>query len=80
MMPSFDFVAIACWHERLYNRSYLNAPAKYNLNPNYFLNLPHVRFHHEKLKNGKVDLEKFECNLTTMHTTMIKNTIPKIIF
>jgi hypothetical protein len=44
MLPEFDFGAIACWHERFFNKTYLNAKAKFIPNSEFYLNLPHVNF------------------------------------
>ena len=63
MMPEYDFGAITCWYEYMFNRSHLDTPMSSRINPLLYLSLPHVRFHYEKMRtNGKVDLENFDCN------------------
>uniref|UniRef100_A0A914DNM5 Uncharacterized protein n=1 Tax=Acrobeloides nanus TaxID=290746 RepID=A0A914DNM5_9BILA len=62
IMPEFDFGAVICWYEKMFNRTYLEEPTAEKLDKNYYLSLPHVRFHHEKLKsNGNLDVQNFDC-------------------
>ena len=44
IMPDFDFGAVTCWYEKMFNRTYLEEPTMEKLNKNYYLSLPHVRF------------------------------------
>ncbi|KAK0423982.1 hypothetical protein QR680_008444 [Steinernema hermaphroditum] len=54
MMPEFDFGAIFCWAELLFNRTYMH-PEDNHLNPEFYLSLPSVRHH---------SLGDFNCNHT----------------
>uniref|UniRef100_A0A914DE79 Uncharacterized protein n=1 Tax=Acrobeloides nanus TaxID=290746 RepID=A0A914DE79_9BILA len=64
IMPDFDFGAVTCWYEKMFNRTYLEVPTAEKLDKTYYLSLPYVRFHHEKLKNnGTVDVGKFNCTI-----------------
>lgn len=63
MMPEFDFGAITCWFEYMFNRSHLDPPKSSRINPMFYLELPHVRYQYERLKtNDKVDKKRFDCN------------------
>uniref|UniRef100_A0A914DVV9 Uncharacterized protein n=1 Tax=Acrobeloides nanus TaxID=290746 RepID=A0A914DVV9_9BILA len=62
LMPTFDFGALTCWYERLFNRTYLEDPTAEKLDKDFYLSLRHVRFQNEKLKsNGTFDPKKFNC-------------------
>jgi hypothetical protein len=41
-MPTFDFGALTCWYERLFNRTYLEEPTAEKLDKNVYLSLRHV--------------------------------------
>ncbi|PIO64627.1 hypothetical protein TELCIR_13738 [Teladorsagia circumcincta] len=51
MMPSFDYGAIACVSELLFNRTYLGQN-DHPLNMSIYENLPTVRFHNDLTKNN----------------------------
>ncbi|KAI6175041.1 hypothetical protein M3Y97_00988000 [Aphelenchoides bicaudatus] len=64
IMPEFDMAAVVCWYERLFNRTYIDPPTTERLDPNFYLNLAHVRYQYLKDANGIVNpvkLEKFDC-------------------
>lgn len=42
ILPEFDFGALTCWYEKLFNRTYLEEPTSENLDKNYYLSLPYV--------------------------------------
>ncbi|VDM79269.1 unnamed protein product [Strongylus vulgaris] len=46
MMPSFDYGAIACVSELLFNRTHLGQDQEF-FNRSYYENLPAVRFHNQ---------------------------------
>ncbi|KAI1715109.1 core-2/I-Branching enzyme domain-containing protein [Ditylenchus destructor] len=56
VLPEFDVGAINCWHEELFNRTYFKR-GKHRLHKNVYTQLPLVRYHAEKRKNGSVDVE-----------------------
>uniref|UniRef100_A0A914DPZ3 Uncharacterized protein n=1 Tax=Acrobeloides nanus TaxID=290746 RepID=A0A914DPZ3_9BILA len=62
MMPEHDIGAIVCWYEHLFNRSHLEPPNSKNLNQDYYLSMPHIRFHQEKKINGFVNISNFNCD------------------
>uniref|UniRef100_A0A914D174 Uncharacterized protein n=1 Tax=Acrobeloides nanus TaxID=290746 RepID=A0A914D174_9BILA len=62
MMPDYDFGAMVCWYEHMFNRTHVEPPNSKNLNPDYYLSMPHVRFHDEKKRNGSVNIRYFDCN------------------
>ncbi|KAK6736033.1 hypothetical protein RB195_018983 [Necator americanus] len=51
MMPSFDYGAIACLSELLFNRTYLGQN-DHPLNISFYENLSAVRFHNDQRKHG----------------------------
>ncbi|KAI1728314.1 core-2/I-Branching enzyme domain-containing protein [Ditylenchus destructor] len=61
LMPEFDFGAISCWHETIFNRTQLDR-GTHRLKPEVYKQLPTVRYHAEKKANGSVDLDKFDCH------------------
>uniref|UniRef100_A0A915D7Y7 Uncharacterized protein n=1 Tax=Ditylenchus dipsaci TaxID=166011 RepID=A0A915D7Y7_9BILA len=60
MSPKFDFGAIRCWHEEMHNRTYFRRGMEH-LQPHIYQQLPQVRFHMEKTRLGKVDINQFDC-------------------
>jgi hypothetical protein len=42
IMPDFDFGAVTCWYEKMFNRTYLEVPTSEKLNEAYYFSLPHV--------------------------------------
>ncbi len=56
-MPSFDYGALSCWMEHLYNRTHFAKTSSdgAGLDTDYYANLPHVRYHRmkEALKPGE---------------------------
>lgn len=67
MMPEHDFGAIVCWYEYMFNMSYLEPQTSKNLNMDYYLSMPHVRYHKEKLKNGFINIRNFDCSFKYKH-------------
>lgn len=64
MMPEHDFGAITCWYEYLHNRTYLGHRSSNNLNEDFYLSLPHIRYHYVKMiNNGTVHRRDIDCNL-----------------
>ncbi|KAI1725098.1 core-2/I-Branching enzyme domain-containing protein [Ditylenchus destructor] len=61
-MPTIDFGASLCWHEFMYNRTYLDRGV-HRLLPELYQTLPHVRFQSEKATLGD-DFSKFNCTYT----------------
>uniref|UniRef100_A0A914CRJ3 Uncharacterized protein n=1 Tax=Acrobeloides nanus TaxID=290746 RepID=A0A914CRJ3_9BILA len=61
-MPEYDLGAAVCWYEHMFNRSHVEPPTSKNLNPDYYLSMPHIRFHNEKKKMGFVNMSNFDCN------------------
>ncbi|KAI6208501.1 Beta-1,3-galactosyl-O-glycosyl-glycoprotein beta-1,6-N-acetylglucosaminyltransferase 3 [Aphelenchoides besseyi] len=64
VMPEFDWAAVVCWYEKLFNRSHIEPPTTSRLNPAYYLNLAHVRYQYLKDANGIVSQDKkktFDC-------------------
>jgi len=63
-IPDFDFGAIHCWHEALYNRTHFNR-GNHRLTPYVYKRLPQVRYHVERMKKGgemdKKSLALFDC-------------------
>ncbi|KAL3084981.1 hypothetical protein niasHS_010050 [Heterodera schachtii] len=59
MQMGEDAEAIQCWHETMYNRTYL-APTLERLNKSFFTELPQVRYNLEK-KRPNFDVDKFDC-------------------
>lgn len=62
MSPDFDFGAILCWHEEMRSRTLVDKGVN-RLNIKYYQNWPQTRFHREILKTGKVNLDKFNCDI-----------------
>jgi hypothetical protein len=52
LMPEFDFGAIECWHETIFNRTYLDRGV-HRLRPRVYQELPHVWFYTNKLVRWK---------------------------
>ncbi|KAI1701182.1 core-2/I-Branching enzyme domain-containing protein [Ditylenchus destructor] len=67
VMPEFDIGAISCWHEEIFNRTYLER-GKQRLHERIYTQLPLVRYHAEKRKYGFVDISKFDCHKSNAHT------------
>jgi hypothetical protein len=42
IMPEFDFAAVVCWYERLFNRTHIDPPTTARLDPSFYLDLTHV--------------------------------------
>ncbi|KAI6185759.1 Beta-1,3-galactosyl-O-glycosyl-glycoprotein beta-1,6-N-acetylglucosaminyltransferase 3 [Aphelenchoides besseyi] len=62
IMPSYDFGAAACWYEELLRRTHVDR-GLHRLNPDVYLNLPHVRFNRERSRFGsKFNINEFECD------------------
>uniref|UniRef100_A0A915DW91 Uncharacterized protein n=1 Tax=Ditylenchus dipsaci TaxID=166011 RepID=A0A915DW91_9BILA len=61
LMPEFDFGAIGCWHETIFNRTYISRGVQ-RLRPAMYKNLPAVRYHAEKLKSGQMNMDRFDCH------------------
>ncbi|CAD5233210.1 unnamed protein product [Bursaphelenchus xylophilus] len=64
LMPDFDFNAVVCQLEALYNRTFLGQEIKPPLNMRHYQALPHVIFQNLKDSNGKVsqsDMDKYRC-------------------
>ncbi|KAI6198865.1 Beta-1,3-galactosyl-O-glycosyl-glycoprotein beta-1,6-N-acetylglucosaminyltransferase 3 [Aphelenchoides besseyi] len=59
MMPNFDWAAVVCWYEKLFNRTHVEAPTTSRLNPHYYLNFGHVRYQYLKDANGITLLHHF---------------------
>jgi hypothetical protein len=71
MMPDFDFRAILCWYEHLFNRTHMPEcrveEPSCGLDENYYRNLPHVRFQQFKgtsPESYKSQLQTFNCHDT----------------
>ncbi|CAD5212880.1 unnamed protein product [Bursaphelenchus okinawaensis] len=64
VMPDFDFNAVTCWLEVLYNRTYLEERTVKRLDQKHYQGLAHVRYQALKDENGQVPAEKlanFSC-------------------
>ncbi|CAD5208365.1 unnamed protein product [Bursaphelenchus xylophilus] len=64
LMPDFDFNAVTCWLEVLYNRTFIEKPTLARLGREYYANLKHVRYQALKDEHGEVSEEKrknFKC-------------------
>uniref|UniRef100_A0A914Y1D6 Uncharacterized protein n=1 Tax=Panagrolaimus superbus TaxID=310955 RepID=A0A914Y1D6_9BILA len=61
LMGEFDFAAVQCLAERVYNRTYLsqNYSIIKNFDDSAYRNLPHVRYHYRK--NTGLSTENFNC-------------------
>uniref|UniRef100_A0A914MRW7 Reverse transcriptase domain-containing protein n=1 Tax=Meloidogyne incognita TaxID=6306 RepID=A0A914MRW7_MELIC len=75
MQADFDFGAFLCWHEEMRSRTLVDKGLK-RLNSTFYQNWPQAifklinlfykfqaRFHKEMVKTGKVDIDKFNCNI-----------------
>ncbi|CAK5038528.1 unnamed protein product [Meloidogyne enterolobii] len=62
IQADFDFGAILCWHEEMRSRTFVNKGLK-RLNSTFYQNWPQTRFHKEMIKTGKVDIDKFNCDI-----------------
>ncbi|KAI6170487.1 hypothetical protein M3Y97_01149600 [Aphelenchoides bicaudatus] len=61
MIPEYDFGAIVCWNEKLFNRTHFDRGVQ-RLNKKLYVKLPHVRFHNARLKYGKAfNMNLFDC-------------------
>uniref|UniRef100_A0A915CX10 Uncharacterized protein n=2 Tax=Ditylenchus dipsaci TaxID=166011 RepID=A0A915CX10_9BILA len=69
LMPGFDFGAIACWYEKLFNRSYVELRTVARLNEDYYKSLPHVRFNQLRAANPeiRVNLSEVDCDFPTRY-------------
>uniref|UniRef100_A0AC34GYC6 Nucleotide-diphospho-sugar transferase domain-containing protein n=1 Tax=Panagrolaimus sp. ES5 TaxID=591445 RepID=A0AC34GYC6_9BILA len=60
LMGEFDFAAVQCMAERVYNRTYFSQNYSINnFDDSVYRNLPHVRYHYRK-KTG-LSIENFNC-------------------
>ncbi|KAI6184987.1 Glycosyl transferase, family 14-containing protein [Aphelenchoides bicaudatus] len=61
MVPEYDFGAIVCWNEMLFNRTHFDK-GLHRLDKGAYVKLPHVRFNRAKQKFGKkFDVNRFDC-------------------
>ncbi|KAI6185410.1 hypothetical protein M3Y98_00020300 [Aphelenchoides besseyi] len=61
LMPSYDFAAITCLHEVVFNRTYHDR-GFYRLNKDEYVKLPQVRFNKQRNRLGaSFDPGKFDC-------------------
>ena len=68
MVPQSDFGAITCWYEYMHNRTYLHSPSSKNLDKKFYLSLPHIKFHYDRLlNNGKTNRDNIICNVNISH-------------
>jgi len=72
MMPSFDYGAVNCWMEYMYNRTHYGE-TRAALDLDFYANLPNVRYHRMKkaLPAGKV-WNKYTFNCTAPEPHMRK--------
>ncbi|KAH7695828.1 hypothetical protein AAVH_37108 [Aphelenchoides avenae] len=62
-MPSFDFGAVDCWYETLFNRTYVEPRSLQRLDANAYLSLVHVRYQHLKAeaRGAPLNMTNFNC-------------------
>uniref|UniRef100_A0AC34QT13 Uncharacterized protein n=1 Tax=Panagrolaimus sp. JU765 TaxID=591449 RepID=A0AC34QT13_9BILA len=60
LMSEFDFAAVTCLQEKIYNRTFFGNEA--TLNVQDYEILPHVRYHKQRVKN--VHVNDFECEMS----------------
>ncbi|KAI6189376.1 hypothetical protein M3Y97_00001400 [Aphelenchoides bicaudatus] len=62
MYPAYDFAAITCWNEVLFNRTYYDR-GLHRLNKAAYVNLPQVRYNRARNKYGdKFNIDLFNCS------------------
>uniref|UniRef100_A0A914ENK6 Uncharacterized protein n=1 Tax=Acrobeloides nanus TaxID=290746 RepID=A0A914ENK6_9BILA len=58
MMPDYDFGAMVCWYEHMFNRTHVEPPNSKNLNPDYYLSMPHkMDRKRKKISYNEIDPE-----------------------
>ena len=76
IQADLDFGAILCWHEEMRSRTLVDKGLK-RLNSTFYQNWPQAiikiiinlfykfqaRFHKEMVETGKVDIDKFNCDI-----------------
>lgn len=64
LMPDFDYGAVVCWAENIYNRTHF--PSLYSnyhkLDDKYYSMLPHVRYNRRKHKHDLKNKNDFKIN------------------
>ena len=73
-MPAFDYGALSCWLEHIYNRTHFGSRSPtLELDLDYYADLPHVRYHRMRetmMPGQKWNKYAFDCS--TPHPKLIR--------